>query len=92
MRMRLLESSLIPVVADEIANFAKQHVVAVQTVLYQEYWHGLTDGLIGRGTKCHVLLDAAPETMHARIDSDPGGHDIRKWRHEHVEEFMSERL
>jgi hypothetical protein len=39
----------------------------------------------------HVLHDAAPDTLRARIESDPDGHDIRKWRHEHVETFMTQR-
>lgn len=84
--------ALVPVVADEIVNFTKQHLVAVQAVLHQDYWHELRDGLRARGHEVlHVLLDAAPDALHARIDSDPEGHDIRKWRHEHVEKFMTER-
>jgi hypothetical protein len=84
--------ALVPVVADEIFSFTKQDLVAVQTVLHQEYWNELRDGLRARGHEVlHVLLDAAPDTLHARIDSDPEGHDIRKWRHEHVETFMTER-
>lgn len=84
--------TLVPVVADEIVRFTRQHLVAAQTVLHQEYWDEIQDGLKARGYEVlHVLLDAGPDTLHARIDADPEGHDIRKWRHEHVESFMTQR-
>ena len=37
------------------------------------------------------LPDAAAEALPARIDADPEGHDIRIWRHDHVEEFIRQR-
>ena len=78
--------------ADEVANFTQQHLVAVQTVLHQQYWQELLDGLRVRGHEVlHVLLDATPDTLHARIDSDPEGYEIRSWRHDHVEKFVTER-
>ncbi len=84
--------TLVPVVADEIVRFTRQHLVAAQTVLHQEYWDEIQDGLKARGHEVlHVLLDAGPDTLHARIDADPEGHDIRKGRHEHVESFMTQR-
>ena len=84
--------TLVPVVADEIVRFTGQHLVAVQTVLHQEYWDEIVDGLRARGHEVlHVLLDAESDTLHARIDADPDGHDIRRWRHEHVERFMTQR-
>ena len=84
--------TLVPVVADELAAFTKQHLVAVQTVLHEEYWHELKDGLELRNHEViHVVLDGTPDTLHARIESDPEGREIRQWRHDHVEAFMTQR-
>lgn len=78
--------------ADEIARFTGQHLVAVQSVLEQSYWDEITTGLIGLGHSVfHVLLDADEATLHARIDADEDGTDIRKWRHEHVEPYLAAR-
>lgn len=39
--------ALVPPVADEIARFTGQHLVAVQTVLVEDYWQEIETGLIG---------------------------------------------
>jgi broad-specificity NMP kinase len=36
----------------------------------------------------HVVLDADAETLRTRIDADPEGHDIRGWRHDHIEAYL----
>jgi hypothetical protein len=77
---------LVPVVADEVARFTGQHLVAAQSVLVEDYWHELREGLGNLGHDIfHVLLDADADTLHARIDADdeePAR--IRPWRHRHV--------
>ena len=84
--------TLVPVVADEIARFTGQHLVAVQTVLDEEYWREILDGLGARDLEVfHVVLDADADTLHTRIDADPEGIDIRGWRHEHVEKYLAQR-
>lgn len=84
--------TLVPVVADEVARFTQQHLVVVQTVLREEYWEEITGSLRARGHEVvHVLLDASPDTLHARIDADPDGRNIREWRHDHVAEFAAQR-
>jgi hypothetical protein len=84
--------ALVPPVADEIARFTGQHLVAVQTVLVEEYWQEIEAGLIGLGhTILQVLLDVEEGALHARIDADEDGHDIRKWRHKHVEPYLAAR-
>jgi hypothetical protein len=83
---------LVPPVADEIARFTGQHLVAVQTVLVEDYWQEIETGLIGLGHSVfHVVLDADQDTLHARIDADENGVDIRKWRHEHVDPYLTAR-
>lgn len=77
--------TLVPVVAAEVADFTGQDLVAVQTVLDEGYWAELHTGMTGLGHRvAHVLLDAPADVLHARIDADPDGVDIRGWRHEHV--------
>ena len=84
--------TLVPVVADEVARFTGQGLVAVQTVLHEPYWFELREGLETRGHDVlHVLLDAKPETLHRWIESDVEGVNIRRWRHEHVDVFMAAR-
>jgi RNase adaptor protein for sRNA GlmZ degradation len=82
---------LVPVVAHEISQFTGQHLVAAQSVLVEDYWREIVEGLAGLNHEVfHVLLDADAETLHARIDSDdrePAR--IRPWRHRHVDVFQS---
>ena len=84
--------TLVPKVAAEVADFTGQDLVAVQTVLDQGYWGELRAGLTGLGQPVmHVLLDASADVLHARIDADPDGVDIRGWRHEHVGRYAAAR-
>ena len=60
-----------PVVADEIVRVTRQHLVAVQTVLVEDYWHELVAGLAALGHEVvHVVLEAQEPVMRARIESD----------------------
>lgn len=84
--------ALVPVVADELSSATGQDLVAVQTVLDQGYWNELGDGLSAHGQSVlHVVLDADPDTLLARIDADPEGRDIRRWRHDHVAPYAAAR-
>jgi hypothetical protein len=61
-------------------------------VLVEDYWQEIETGLIGLGHSVfHVVLDADQDTLHARIDADENGVDIRKWRHEHVDPYLAAR-
>lgn len=82
---------LLPLVADEIIQFTGQHLVAAQSVLVEEYWRDIMEGLADLGHEVfHVVLDADAETLHARIDSDQDEPErIRPWRHRHVEVYRS---
>ena len=81
---------LVPVVADEVARHTSQHLVAVQSVLVEEYWHELHHGLRDLGHEVfHVVLDADADTLHARIDADEDEPErIRPWRHRHVDVYL----
>lgn len=84
--------TLVPLVAAEIADFTGQDLVAVQTVLDQGFWAELRAGMTGLGHRVvHVLLDAPADVLHARIDADPDGFDIRGWRHAHVGPYAEAR-
>jgi AAA domain len=84
--------TLVPKVAAEISEYTGQHLVAVQTVLEQKYWTELHAGMEDLGHQvAHVLLDASPDVLRARIDADPEGKDIRGWRHQHVEPYATAR-
>jgi hypothetical protein len=82
---------LVPVVTDEVARFTGQHLVAVQSVLVEEYWHELSQGLADLGQEVfHVVLDADADTLHARIDADEDEPTrIRPWRHRHVDVYLA---
>lgn len=73
-------------------SFTGQHLVVVQTVLDEHSWRELQVGMADRGHDVvHVLLDACPRILHDRIDDDPEGHDIRSWRHDHVDVYVAAR-
>ena len=82
---------LVPVVADEIAKATDQHLVAVQTVLKEEYWREIESGFKALGLKVlHVVLDADADTLHERIDADHQEPErIRPWRHRHVDAYQA---
>ena len=84
---------LVPVVADEIARFTGQHLVAAQSVLVEDYWDEIRGGVTALGHEVlHVVLDADAETLHARIDSDVDEPErVRPWRHRHVEVWEAAR-
>ena len=82
----------VPKVAAEVAGVTGQDLVAVQTVLDARYWAELHAGMTSLGQPVtHVLLDATADVLHARIDADPDGVDIRGWRHEHVGRYATAR-
>ncbi|MEQ6900046.1 ATP-binding protein [Nocardioides sp. YIM 152588] len=84
---------LVPVVADEIAGFTGQDLVAAQSVLVESYWHEIRGGLASLGHDVlHVVLDADAATLHARIDADDEEPErVRPWRHRHVDTYRSAR-
>ena len=79
---------LTPVVADEVVRVTGQHLVAVQTVLVEEYWDELACGLAGlQHELLHVVLDAEEEALRRRIEADEVEARARSWRLRHLEEY-----
>jgi hypothetical protein len=79
---------LTPIVADELIRFSGQSLVAPQTVLEEDYWDELMQGLAQRGHDVlHVLLDAEPDVMRQRIEADLLEPKAKAWRLEHLSEY-----
>jgi hypothetical protein len=82
---------LVPLVAHELMQFTGQELVAVQTVLVEQYWRELTGGLAEHGIGVfHVVLDAELDVLRERIENDvshPLGPAAIGWRLEHLPAF-----
>ena len=77
---------------DQVARFTGQNVIAVQTVLDEDYWIEIHDGLVAKGHEVfHVVLESGQDILHARIDADQNEQQAREWRHEHVDRYVDER-
>jgi broad-specificity NMP kinase len=85
--------TLVPVVADQIRRLTGcAAMVAVQTVLVEDYWNELRHGLADHDLPVfHVVLDCDETELRRRIDSDEVESQAREWRLEHIEKFQSAR-
>ena len=76
---------LTPVVADELIRVTGQDLVAVQTVMHEQYWDELETGLVARGHDVfHVVLEADVDEVRRRIDTDEVEVTAKAWRHGHL--------
>lgn len=83
---------LTPLVADEIARFSGQHLVAPQTVLDEDYRLELMDGLATRGHQVlHVVLEAETPALVDRIRADEEEAAARQWRLDHLTAYEGAR-
>ncbi len=83
---------LVPVVADEVARFTGQSLVAIQAVLDEGYWDELTAGLADLGHEVvHVVVESDPAVMTARIEADEVEKGARQWRLDHLTTYGSAR-
>jgi RNase adaptor protein for sRNA GlmZ degradation len=85
---------LVPVFTGEIARFTGQHLIAVQTVLREDYWRELTEGF--KQTQLdvfHVLLHVDSGVLAERIKADEGeaGASARQWRLDHISDYEKSR-
>ena len=81
---------LVPVVADEVIRATGQHLVAIQTVLVEQYWVELMAGLETLGHEVfHVVLEADADVMRKRIELDELDPGAREWRLQHVEHYAA---
>ncbi len=81
--------SLVPLVAEQIHNFTGTDLVAVQSVLNEDYWNEIKAGVAATGMRLvHVLLDCEEGELRRRIESDQQEAQARQWRLDHLEVFQ----
>lgn len=84
--------ALVPATAVAIRRQTGQHLVAVQTVLRQEYWGELQETFSGLGERIfHVVLDADEASLRHRIENDQLELTGRPWRLDHLAEYAAAR-
>ncbi len=84
--------ALVPLVAREIAALTGDRLLAVQTVLVEEYWEELRAGLDKQGFGVfHVVLDADESALRERIAADEQDRSAAPWRLDHVGTFAEAR-
>ena len=83
---------LVPVVTETIARFTGQHLIAVQTVLREDYWDELTDGFRRAGLDVfHVLLHVDSAALAERIKADVVVPAACQWRLDHIGDYERSR-
>lgn len=83
---------LVPRVAEEIRRLTGEELVAVQTVLVEDYWSELRSGFQSLGLDVfHVVLDIEEGALRERIAGDLVEDDARDWRLAHIETFRAAR-
>ena len=84
--------ALVPSVAHQIASLTGDGLLAVQTVLVEEYWDELRFGFAHHGLELfHVVLDADESVLRERISADQIERGARQWRLDHLAAYESAR-
>jgi shikimate kinase len=79
---------LVPVFTESIARFTGQHLIAVQTVLREDYWRELTEGFgKTRLDVFHVLLHVDSDVLAERIKADQVESGAYQWRLDHIGDY-----
>ena len=83
---------LVPVFTEKIALFTGQHLIAVQTVLREEYWQELTAGFERTELDIfHVLLHVESDVLAERIKTDEALAVACQWRLDHISDYEKAR-
>ena len=83
---------LVPVFTEKIALFTGQHLIAVQTVLREEYWQELTAGFERTELDIfHVLLHVDSDVLAERIKADEDLAVACQWRLDHISDYEKAR-
>jgi adenylylsulfate kinase-like enzyme len=83
---------LVPVFTEKIADFTGQHLIAVQTVLREEYWGELVAAFKGTSLDIfHVLLHVDSDELAERIKADEIEPRARQWRLDHIADYENSR-
>jgi hypothetical protein len=84
--------TLVPQVIRGITDVAHEDLVAMQSVLVEDYWHELRRGMLDQGLDVfHVVLDADDSALRERIARDEDERDARQWRLDHLDSFIRSR-
>lgn len=84
--------ALVPAAAFEIRRHTGQHLVAVQTVLRQDYWAELKASFLGLDDLVvHIVLDADEATLRNRIENDRVELSGKQWRMDNLEKYAAAR-
>lgn len=84
--------SLVPRTMHEIAGLTGDRLVAVQTVLVEQYWRELRRHSESLGLRVfHVVLDCRIDELRRRIEQDDVERDAREWRIDHIPAASSAR-
>ena len=74
------------------ARFRPTAMIAVQTVLVENYWAELSSGLTSRGLPIlHVVLDCDEAELRQRIENDEAESQALEWRLDHLTKFEAAR-
>jgi shikimate kinase len=83
---------LVPVFTAKIAAFTGQHLIAVQTVLREDYWRELTQGFQRTPLEIfHVLLHVDSGVLAERIKADEVDARACQWRLDHISDYEKSR-
>jgi shikimate kinase len=83
---------LVPVFTETIARFTGQHLIAVQTVLREDYWRELTEGFARTRLEVfHVLLHVDSDVLAERIKGDEVDDRACQWRLDHIGDYEKAR-
>jgi shikimate kinase len=83
---------LVPVFTEKIAAFTGQHLIAVQTVLREDYWRELTQGFQRASLDIvHVLLHVDSDVLAERIKADDAEATACQWRLDHIGDYEKSR-
>jgi AAA domain len=83
---------LVPVFTEKIARFTGQHLIAVQTVLREDYWQELTAGFERTPLEVfHVLLHVDSDVLAERIKADEVEAAACQWRLDHIGDYEKSR-
>ncbi|MFE2929344.1 MULTISPECIES: AAA family ATPase [unclassified Streptomyces] len=77
--------------ARQVLDYVGGTLVVTQTVLVEQYWQEIRDGLMEAGVPVHhFLLDTDQDTLVRRIETDikPESISARQWRLDHLGEYQ----
>ena len=83
---------LVPIVTEQIAGFTGQHLIAVQTVLREDYWRELAQGFERTPLDVfHVLLHVDSDTLAERARTDELAPKACQWRLDNIRAYEESR-